>query len=423
MKEKILRFSWIFVLFATIGLWSCDESSDDGAKSIDSPKIVQSEEILDNPITLSFSWESVSNAAKYMYQLAEVNDSTNKVIVSGTTEDLSVEIASTDEAELMYSKEYVFTLKAVSADGSLMSEPAEVHVTTSGGAIALSIENLTFRSAVLKCTPVDKNMLYQYAQIPVETYTAYDSDMAFIEDYDFGYYKAMSAAMPWIKWYEAMEAGSVKGDDSYETRMLKPGQTYMLYAYGVEFNSDDTENPVSVVTPLIKNIFTTPKWKATSNCTFDAKIEGQDVVVYQPGETYVNVKVEVTPSDNNMRYYVAFVDKKTLEETYKGDFYDFIFDVILSEEQYGGEYFDWATTSMLSSGKAVLDSKDFGWRLYGSTDYKLMVCGVDNNGLVVTEAATLDFTTIAESTTAKKTSLFAKKFMHKKMNQATQDRK
>lgn len=76
-----------------------------------------------------------------MYQLAEVTDSTNNVIVSGTTEDLSVEIASTDEAELLYSKEYVFILKAVSADGTLISEPTEVHLTTSGGAIALSVED------------------------------------------------------------------------------------------------------------------------------------------------------------------------------------------------------------------------------------------------------------------------------------------
>lgn len=76
-------------------------------------------------------------------------------------------------------------------------------------------------------------MLYQFAQIPVEKYLAYDSDMAFIEGYDFGYYKAMTAAMPWVKWYQWMEEASKTGNSVYDTRILNPGVDYMLYAYGV----------------------------------------------------------------------------------------------------------------------------------------------------------------------------------------------
>ena len=170
--------------FAMLALVSCDDSDDD-SKSIETPKILQSEEIFDNPITLAFSWDLVGNAAQYAYQLEAVKESGNEVIVSGTTQDLNVKIASSKESELLYSTEYAFTLKAMSEDGSLVSEPTEVRVTTSSGAIALSIENMTYRSAVLKCVPEDKSMLYQFAQIPVEKYTAYDSDMAFIEGYDF----------------------------------------------------------------------------------------------------------------------------------------------------------------------------------------------------------------------------------------------
>lgn len=423
MREKFLRFGWLIMFFAAICLASCDDSSDEGCKTIESPRIVQNEEILDNPITLAFSWEAVNNAVKYVYQLEEVDESGNKVIVSGETEDLNVEIASTDEAELLYSTEYAFILKAVSADGTLTSEPAEVRLTTGSGAIALSVEDLTYRSAIIKGVPVDKDMLYQFAQIPVEKYTAYDSDMEFIEGYDFGYYKAMSAAMPWVKWYQMMESGSHKGDYTYETRMLKPGKDYLLYAYGVEFNQEDTENPVKVVTPLIKHFFSTPAWKATSDCTFEVKIESQAVTVPDYGEPFVNVKVEVTPSDAQMRYYLAFVDKKTLSETYGDDVYDFIFDAVLSEEQYGGEEFDWATTDMLTSGKAVLESKDFGWGLYGSTDYKLLVCGVDNDGMVVTEAAAFDFTTISETAAASGTPFVVKNFVPKQVLPVVGDRK
>lgn len=38
--------------------------------------------------------------------------------------------------------------------------------------------------------------------------------MAFIEGYDFGYYKAMTAAMPWVKWYQWMEEASKRATAS-----------------------------------------------------------------------------------------------------------------------------------------------------------------------------------------------------------------
>ncbi len=218
-------------------LASCDDSSDEGG-TVTTPKIIQSEEILDNPITLAFSWEAVENAVEYTYQLEAVKEPENEVIVTGKTKSLNVEIASTKEAELFYSSEYLFTLKAVSSDASVVSEAAEARVTTSSGPIALSIENLTYRSALMKSVPEDKDMYYQLAQIPVETYTAYDSDMEFIEGYDFGYYKKVGSAMPWIPWYAFMQEGSDKGNVEYETRMLKPNQNYLMYAYGVEFDME-----------------------------------------------------------------------------------------------------------------------------------------------------------------------------------------
>lgn len=188
MESIFLTKKWhtmLLVLSTLFVLASCDDSSDEGG-TVTTPKIIQSEEILDNPITLAFSWEAVENAVEYTYQLEAVKEPENEVIVTGKTKSLNVEIASTKEAELFYSSEYLFTLKAVSSDASVVSEPAEARVTTSSGPIALSIENLTYRSALMKAVPEDKDMYYQLAQIPVETYTAYDSDMEFIEGYDFG---------------------------------------------------------------------------------------------------------------------------------------------------------------------------------------------------------------------------------------------
>ena len=104
----------------------------------------------------------------------------------------------------------------------------------------------------------------------------------------------------------------------------------------------------------------------------------------------------MTPSDNKERYYIAFVENSMLAEDY--DIYDFAFDVIYSEESYGTVQ-DWATTEMLSSGEQVLESMNFGWGLYPGTAYKILVFGVDANGLVTTSIVSMDCTTIGEAET------------------------
>lgn len=396
MRKINFNLVWLVIALVLLPLASCEESSNEGEPtSLETPKIIQSEEIMDNPITLAFSWEAVNSAAKYAYQLEEVNEAGNKVIVSGTTENLSVEIASTKDNELLYSKEYSFVLKAMSANESVVSEPAKVSVVTSGGAIVLSVENLTYRSALLKCMPGDKNMLYQFAQIPVEKYTAYDSDMAFIEGYDFGYYKKVGAIYD-IPWYAYMKESSVMGNDEYETRMLQPNSDYLLYAYGVEFDTENVDDPVKVVTPMVKYFFTTPEWEATSNTTFELSIEGQNLENSEAG-VFVNVNLKVVPSNNQERYYIAFVEKRMLNDNYT--MYDFAFDVIYSEEIYGGVR-DWVTAEILSSGEKKLASKDFGWGITPGKEYIAMVFAVDGKGLVTTAITSKEFTSIDAATTA-----------------------
>lgn len=397
MESIFLTKKWhtmLFVLSALFALASCDDSSEEGGP-VTTPKIIQSEEIFDNPLTLAFSWEAADNAAEYTYQLEAVKESEKEIIVTGKTSDLSVKISTTKEAELYYSTEYLFTLKAVSSDASSVSEAIEARVITSTGPIALTIENLTYRSALMKAVPEDRNMYYQFAQIPLEKYTAYDSDMEFIEGYDYGYYKKLSSTMPWIPWYGFMQEYSKKGNYEYETRMLKPNQNYIFYAYGVEFDTDNAADPVKVVTPMIKYIFTTPEWKATSDCTFALSVEGQELV--GEGENEIaNVRLKVTPSNVKERYYIAFMETSMIADNYT--MYDFAFDLLYSEELYGTVE-DWATTDMLSSGTKVLNSMDFSWGLYPGTDYKIMVFGVDERGLVTTEIASMDWKTIGHAST------------------------
>lgn len=392
MKRFLYPIMWTMLLFTAWALVSCsdDETTTELPTQVEAPEIIQSEEISDNPITLAFSWEVVDNAESYSYVLAAVKESGNETIAQGNTTELNIEIVSTREAELFYSTEYLFSIKAIAEDKT-ESAASEVRVTTSGGAIALSIENLTYRSALLKGVPVDKSMLYQFAQIPIEKYLAYDSDMEFIEGYDYGYYQAMGAAMPWIPWYSLMQEGSQQGDYTYHTKILKPETDYLLYAYGVEFDTSDTENPVSVITPLIKYPFTTPAWKATSNCTFDISIESQEI----DQDGYIVINVKVVPSDNSVRYYVAFPTRESLETTYANDIYDYAFAAVYNKEIYSSVE-DWSTSEYLTSGEAVVTSSQFGWSINPQTEYRILVFGVDGNGLVTTEIASVDCTSIAE---------------------------
>ncbi len=288
---------WTMLLFTAWTLVSCsdDENTTELPTQVEAPEIIQSEEISDNPITLAFSWKVVDNAESYSYVLAAIKESGNETITQGNTTELNIEIVSTREAELFYSTEYLFSIKAIAEDKT-ESAASEVRVTTSGGAIALSIENLTYRSALLKGVPVDKSMLYQFAQVPMEKYTAYNSDMEFIEGYDYGYYQAMGAAMPWIPWYGLMQEGSQQGDYEYHTKILKPETDYLFYAYGVEFDMSNAEDPVKVITPMIKHPFTTPAWEATSNCTFDVSIESQQI----DQDGYIVISVKVVPSDKSV---------------------------------------------------------------------------------------------------------------------------
>ena len=393
----------MLILFAgTLAACSDDDGGNDGngstSTSLDSPEIVQSDEVLDSPITLAFSWTAVDGATGYSYQLAKSDD--QQLIAQGSTEDLSVEFVYSNDMDLLYATQYTFTLWAVAGD--VQSEVATATVTTSDPAIALSLENLTYRSALLKCVPSDNNMLYQFAQIPIEKYTAYSSDQDFIEGYDYGYYKAYAQAISGYEWYQVMEALSKKGSQEYETHILSPETDYLFYAYGVEFNHSSTVDPVHVITPLIKVLFTTPAWEATSDCTFDIEILDQEVVEAD-GETVtttvVSPTIKVTPSDENERYYVAIVEQSRLDD-YGDDIYNMAFNMVIADEQNNGGSSDWSKSQLLKSGTQTVTGLELQYAVLPGAPSMVLVFGLSDDGLVTTEIARLDFTAIAQNETA-----------------------
>ena len=378
-----------------VGMTSCnDEDNSAPNATLNAPVLVQSEEVIDIPITLAFSWEPVDQATKYLYSLQKTD--TQDLLAQGSTDDLNVSFTYSKETDLLYNTSYTFSVQAVNDEK--VSETTSTEIMTGNAPIAISMDELTYRSAMLHSVPEDNNMKYQFANIPIEKYTPYASDMEFIETYDFGYYKAYSQMLP-VPWYTVMEMLSRTGSYDYHTTILMPDTDYLLYAYGVDFDSDNPDDPVKITTPLIKLPYTTPAWKATSNCTFNIEIAGQELVNLY-GETRVNVLANITPSDDAERYYVCFYETALLD---RDNLTNFAISAVLNAEQYNGVT-DWETTAYAKSGKQTVSGAAQNFYLSPGTSCMVLVFGVDSNGMVTTEVSSIEFESIAAntSTTIKK---------------------
>lgn len=384
------------MLALIVSLASC--SKDDEEPKLAAPAIVQKEAVSENPLTLAFSWEKVEGATSYSYSLVELNAAGEEVseIVSKTTTDLSVQVADTKDTPLYFGTQYCFKVKAISS--TLTSEATTANVTTPAAPFELTITDLTYRGATFSCVPTDKSGMYEVAQISLDKYTPYESDSAFIEDYDFGYYKAVKASMPWIpvSWYEIMadkDYHSV-GDYSWKTRILEPEHEYIMYAYGFKIDNTDAEHPVKLTTPLVKKRFTTPAWKATSATTFTVALESEIVA-----DGKVTSTVKVTPSSNAERYFVAFCSDSKLQSNYNGSAFTFMLGRMGDCEKLGQvKDYDWSTCSLLHTGTQTISNTETGL----STDkditpgqkYYVIVCGISDDGQVTTEIVSVPFIAI-----------------------------
>lgn len=336
----------------------------------------------------------MDNAQSYLYQLTKTDD--GEVLSQGSTEELSMEFSYSTELDLLYSTSYTFSVQAV-INGET-TQAATATVVTSEAAIALSVTDITYRSAKLTGIPTDNTMKYQFAQIPMEKYTAYASDMEFIEGYDYGYYQAYAKPYP-IKWYTLMENLSKTGPYEYTTTLLEPEREYLLYAYGVEFDSSNPENPVAVTTPLIKLPFTTPAWEATSDCTFDIEVTDQRLVTDQDGNLLVDVTAHVTPSSNKEYYYVCFYETDLLGDY---DLQQFAFDLVLNAERYF-QITDWTQTQYAYRGERDVNGAAQQFCVTPGKECFVVVFGVNESGIVTTAAQKIDFTSMPATGSAEAT--------------------
>lgn len=374
---------------AVVTLASCKDD-DPKEPQLATPEIVQFEQTDENPITLSVSWTAVDGAETYDYTLSVGADST--VVASGSTDQTSYTLASSRDTLLAYDTQYTFTLKAHSSVAD--SKAVVARMTTSAAPFKMQVTDLSYRGATFSVVPADPNMLYQTAQTDWEKYAAYDTDEAFIEDYDFGFYKAQFPF--YIPWYAKLEDASQKGDYSWTTRILSPGKDYIFYTYGVTMQTDNADTPVLVSTPMVKMKVHAPEWKATSNTTFTITSVSQTV---ENGK--VVSTVQVVPSDNNEKYFVAFAEDDYVNNNYGGsDFALFMGRMSDLEIRQTVKNYNWGASGLLRTGTQNVTNNATGVgtdaNINPGKNYHVMVIGVSDDGLQTTEIASLSLTAPAE---------------------------
>lgn len=224
MKTNLIKMMMIMAV-AMLTFASCS-SDDDGEPRLTVPELVQHEQTAENPITLAFSWTQPEGATSFDYELSTMVNGAASVVTSGTTDKTNIEIVSSKALVLNFGTKYTFTLKAKSA--TAQSDPVFADVTTSEAPFKMEITNLSYRGATFNIVPTDKNAFYQAAQTNWSKYAEYDSDEAFIEGYEFSYYQVMPPRF--VPWYEKMKSYCQKGDYSWTTRILSPGEDYIFYA-------------------------------------------------------------------------------------------------------------------------------------------------------------------------------------------------
>lgn len=389
MFKSIFNVSMMLMVPA-MAFVSCSDDDDDVVK-MQAPEIVQSEQISDNPITLAFSWTASEGATSYSYELTTGEGESVTTVANGSVVTTSIEFVSNDNFELAFDTEYTFSLTAL--NDTETSAPVSAKVKTGSGPFEMTITNLSYRGATFTVKPADKNILFQTAQISYSRFSEYPTIAEFLEGYEYSYYKMM-AQYSNIPWYGYMEMGCNKGDWSWTTRSLTPGAEQIFYCYGVRFNYETNPNdPVSVITPFMKTVYTVPQWEATSKTTFN--ITEVEQSVGDNGKVVCTVKV--TPSDNNEMYLVTFVEDDYLNQRYGGSDFNLMMGRMGDLELMNiVKDYDWASAGVLLKGEQTIKNNETSIKNDASITpgkkYHVVVAGVSADGLQTTEIATLNMT-------------------------------
>ena len=172
------------------------------------------------------------------------------------------------------------------------------------------------------------------------------------------------------------------GTETNQIRDLLPGTKYYIVAWGMDRDLNSTSQPFTVLD------FTTSQYEVSDDCTFQIDVlEIQDM----------DIKVKVTPSNTDTRYYIGFVAKSKMAGYSDDQAAQRIIDMEnkrISEGYYDVPNLSWATLPGLLPGvREVWGRKDEGWLFEPRTDYRIYVFGIDYFGIRTTNVGAIDVTT------------------------------
>ncbi len=181
--------------------------------------------------------------------------------------------------------------------------------------------------------------------------------------------------------YEASEI-LCHGPETMQATELMPGTKYYVVAWGMDLNMEATTEPVVALE------FTTTAYDVIDDCTFQIEtlaIEDMDI------------KVRVTPSKMDTRYYVAFVEESKMEGYTNEQAAQRIID--MEAQRIDNNYYDvpnlsWDNLPGLEAGiREIWGRRDEGWTFSPRHTYIIYVFGIDNLGIRTTNVETIKVTT------------------------------
>ena len=194
---------------------------------------------------------------------------------------------------------------------------------------------------------------------------------------------SITNAKKYLSYYSAKDI-LCQGSFTDQATELMPGTNYTVVAWGMNLDMAATTSPQAVFT------FRTEDYPITDNCTFTIEpLEIEDM----------DVKVRVTPTNLDTRYYVAFVQKSVMAGYSDEQAAQRIINMEaqrIDQHYYDVENLSWSNLPGLQPGvREIWGRRDEGWTFQPQHDYRIYAFGIDNWGIRSTAVSAIDVTTAA----------------------------
>ncbi|MBP5676789.1 MAG: hypothetical protein J6W94_07255 [Bacteroidales bacterium] len=192
---------------------------------------------------------------------------------------------------------------------------------------------------------------------------------------------SITNAKKYLSYYSAKDI-LCQGPFTDQATELMPGTEYTVVAWGMNLEMAATTSPQAVFT------FRTEDYPITDNCTFTIEpIEIEDM----------DIKVRVTPTNQDTRYYVAFVEKSKMEGYSDEQAAQRIINMEaqrIDQHYYDVDNLSWSNLPGLLPGtREIWGRRDEGWTFVPQTEYRIYAFGIDNWGIRSTAVSAIDVTT------------------------------